>query len=68
MVFDVKMWSRNMGKADMRSLNLFLYFSSGYMASLRGMPSSSRIGSSSWRYSAYWPLFSTLALMPALRC
>jgi hypothetical protein len=53
MVFDVKMWSRNMGKADMRSLNLFLYFSSGYMASLRGMPSSSRMGSSSWRYSAY---------------
>lgn len=53
MVFDVKMWSRNMGKADMRSLNLFLYFSSGNIASLRGMPSSSRMGSSSWRYSAY---------------
>lgn len=41
-----------------------LYFSSGYMASLRGMPSSSRIGSSSWRYSSYWFLFSTLNLTP----
>jgi hypothetical protein len=47
MVFDVKMWGGNMGIADMRSLHLFIYFSSGYKASLRGMPSSSRMGSSS---------------------
>lgn len=44
-----------------------LYFSSGYMVSLRGMPSSSRIGSSSWRYSWYWFLFSTLNLTPIKR-
>jgi hypothetical protein len=44
-----------------------LYFSSGYMASLRGMPSSSRMGSSSWRYSSYWFLFSTLNLTPVGR-
>ena len=44
-----------------------LYFSSGYMASLRGIPSSSRMGSSSWRYSSYWFLFSTLNLTPVER-
>lgn len=41
-----------------------IYFSSGYMASFSGIPSSSRMGSSSWRYSSYWPLFSTLNLIP----
>ena len=40
------------------------YLVSGYMDSFKGIPSSSRIGSSSWRYSSYWPLFSTLYLMP----
>jgi hypothetical protein len=40
------------------------YFSSGYMASFSGMPSSSRRPSSSERYSVYWPLFSTLNLTP----
>jgi hypothetical protein len=44
--------------------SLSIYFSSGYMTSFSGMPSSMRIGSSSWRYSAYWPLFSTLNLIP----
>lgn len=44
------------------------YFSSGYMVSLSGMPSSSRMGSSSWRYSSYWPLFSTLNLIPVCAC
>lgn len=44
------------------------YFSSGYRFSLSGMPSSSRMGSSSWRYSSYWPLFSTLNLMPVWLC
>jgi hypothetical protein len=38
--------------------------SSGYMSSLSGMPSSSRSGFNSSRYCWYWPLFSTLALMP----
>jgi hypothetical protein len=41
-----------------------LYFHSGYMDSARFMPSSSRIGSSSLRYSSYWLGFSTLCLIP----
>ena len=40
------------------------YELSGYRFSLSCTPSSSRIGCSSRRYSSYWPLFSTLALMP----
>lgn len=40
------------------------YEASGYMTSLRLTPSSSRIGCSSCKYSSYWPLFSTFALMP----
>lgn len=36
------------------------------MISLRWTPSSSRIGCSSCRYSSYWPLFSTFALMPVI--
>jgi hypothetical protein len=34
------------------------------MVSLRFIPSSSRIGCSSFRYSSYCILFSTFALMP----
>lgn len=44
-----------------------VYFSSGYRSSFSGTPSSSRRGLSSWRYCSYCPLFSTLALMPAIR-
>lgn len=40
--------------------------SSGYRSSFSGMLSSSRRGLSSSRYCSYWPLFSTLALMPVL--
>lgn len=36
---------------------------SGYISSLKIMPNSSRNGSSSRRYSSYWPLFSTFALI-----
>ena len=37
---------------------------SGYRSSLRLTPSSSRRSFSSSRYSSYWPLFSTFALIP----
>lgn len=40
------------------------YSGSGYKSSLRLTPSSSLKGFRSRRYSSYWPLFSTLALMP----
>ena len=42
------------------------YDGSGYSSSWRVMPSSSRKGFRSRMYSSYWPLFSTLALMPAV--
>lgn len=43
---------------------LIYFCSSGYRSSFKGTPSSSRSGLSSARYCSYWPLFSTLALMP----
>ena len=54
-----------------RHLQTFFFFDlydwpSGYMFSFRLTPSSSRMPSSSCRYSSYWLLFSTFALMPAL--
>jgi hypothetical protein len=52
------------GNEDRRHGSVTVYLSSGNMDSFRGTPSSSRIGSSSWRYSAYWVLFSTLNLIP----
>ena len=42
------------------------YEVSGYKLSLRFMPSSSRIGCSSFTYSSYCPSFSTFALMPTI--
>ena len=40
------------------------YEASGYMLSFKFTPNSSRMGWSSFRYSSYWPLFSTFALIP----
>lgn len=37
---------------------------SGYICSFKLTPSSSRSGCSSFRYSSYWPLFSTFAAIP----
>jgi hypothetical protein len=38
----------------------------GKRSSLSTTPSSSRTLCSSWRYSSYWPLFSTFALIPVV--